>query len=156
MTTPVSRKLFMLGKHASFFFVTACLGLVAGCGGSGPTGTVSGTVTLNGSPIAAQVTFMNNEATASAVSDSATGQYSLVYGESNRIPLGTYNIAITAAPGSDEITDQDYEAMMEGDGASGTDSSAQSGIPTKFQRSSTSGLEFTVSEGDNSFDIKLE
>lgn len=146
----------MLGKHASFLFAIACLGLVPGCGGSGPAGTVSGTVTLNGSPVAAQVTFMNNEATASAVSDSSTGEYSLTYGESNRIPVGTYNIAITAAPGSDEVSDQDYEAMMEGGGASGTDTAAQSGIPTKYQRSSTSGLEFTVSEGANSFDIKLE
>lgn len=106
-------------------------------------------------PIAAQVSLKSETTTASGISDATTGTYTLMSGPSDSIPVGTYQIAVSDPP-ADEAVDTasaDYAAMMEGGAANVVN---ESEIPEKYSRFGSSGLEFTVTEGANSFDIELE
>ncbi|MDG2390286.1 MAG: hypothetical protein P8M30_13315 [Planctomycetaceae bacterium] len=142
---------------ASFFVVSAIF--LAGCGGdtgySGPTGTVSGTITLDDQPVAANLTFMNSidGFTASGVAD-GSGKFSLQSNGETAIPVGKYQVGVTAAADGPEM---DPEAAMKAsmeseDGSAGGSDSA---IPTKYASPAGSGLSFEVKEGDNSFEVKM-
>lgn len=127
--------------------------LSVGCGDTRPNGTISGTVTLNGQPHGALVTFVNEEGTASAVSDSATGQYTLQSGEGKRFPAGEYRVSVT--PAYDwELSEEEDEALREGR-ADAAAARPTTSIPEKYHRTSTSGLQYTVQQGKNTIDIEL-
>ncbi len=130
----------------------ACALLTLGCSGSGPSGTVSGTVTKGGQGIAAQVAFKSDTASVSGISD-ASGKFTLTNGDSANIPVGKYQVAVSEISSDATMSDADYEAMMTG-GA--TAPKTESKIPAKYASFGTSGLEFTVTEGKNTFDISLE
>ena len=134
------------------FGCLACLLLTVGCGSSGPSGTVSGTVTNGGQGIAAQVAFKSDTATVSGVSD-ASGKFTLTTGETENIPVGKYQVAVSEVSTDSTMSDADYEALMSG-GAKAP--KAVSKIPAKYASFGSSGLEFTIVEGENTFDIPLE
>jgi hypothetical protein len=129
--------------------------VIAGCGGSGPTGTVTGKVTKDGQPVAAQVSFKGETGTASGVSDAATGVYTLSTGESNAIVAGKYQIAVSDIVASEsDPAAADYAKMMEGGNSASTAKAAV--VPAKYNSFGSSGLECTVTEGPNTVDITLE
>jgi type 1 fimbria pilin len=141
--------------------------LVAGCGPggySGPTGTVSGTVTLNGEavPQGCSVAFVSDEGYTASGTVEAGGNYQLSVvtadGRSNDIPAATYKVSV-GPPAGAETSDADYDAMMD-QSASGQPESAagpeQGTIPAKFQAAATSGLSFDVKEGPNTINIELQ
>lgn len=136
--------------------VSLCLFLsfLSGCGGRGPTGTVTGKITKDGKPIAAQVSYKGESSTASATSDPATGIYTLRSGQVTDIPVGTYQIAVSEVSSAVDTQSADYAAMMTGGASGSTPKSSE--IPAKYKAFGTSGLEFTVNKGENTFDIELE
>ena len=142
--------------------------LLAGCeadGYSGPTGTVSGTVTLNGEPVpqGCTVVFIADAGHTASGEVGAGGEYSLSMtgksGQTNAIPAAKYQVCVT--PPAGEETSEDYEAMME-QSASGEGQASQEGpaqeevIPAAFRSTGTSNLAYEVQEGQNTIDIQLE
>lgn len=134
------------------------MALLQGCkrdGLGGPTGTVSGTVTLNGKPLGeVTVTFFgeNNGDTAMGVTQ-ADGTYTLLYGTGFSVPAGDYRVAVTTgiSPNAPPPNPGDLMKTMK------PGPLAKSSIPTKYQTASTSTLIAVVKEGTNpniSFDLK--
>lgn len=123
-------------------------------GYSGPTGTVSGTVTLDGNPVAANVSFLNTEKgySASGAADSS-GNYSLSTKGSNAIPVGKYQVAVTEPPAKEMSPEEAMEASLKSE--DGSIPATDSAIPSKYNSPGGSGLSFEVKEGDNSFEIKM-
>ncbi|QEG43546.1 peptidase associated/transthyretin-like domain-containing protein [Roseimaritima ulvae] len=132
--------------------LVGCAVLTMGCGASGPSGTVSGTVTMDGQGVPAQVAFKSDNATVSGISD-ASGAFTLTNGDSSSIPVGKYQVSVTDVSGDAQMSQADYDAMMTGGAAA---PKTESKIPAKYASFGSSGLEFTVTEGANTFDITLE
>lgn len=135
-----------------------CFILLAGCGSgeegyTGPVGSVSGTVTLDGSPIAANVSFINAKegftATSAAGSD---GSFTLNRNGSSEIPVGTYQVAVTEPPGAEMTPEQEMEAAMKSEDGSFKTTKI---IPAKYSSPASSGLSFEVKEGENTFEVKM-
>jgi hypothetical protein len=133
-------------------------------GYSGPTGTVSGTVTLNGQPVpqGCTVAVISDAGHTASGRVGAGGQYSLsVVGEGGKmsaIPAATYKVCVTPPAGAE--TSGDYDQMME-QSASGGGQAAEAPaqeeiIPAAFQTTATSGLSYQVEEGQQTIDIELE
>ena len=160
--------------HSSLWGLCAVLVVVGlipwtGCssgGYSGPTGEVSGTVTLNGAPVpqGCTVAFISDKGFTASGQVGADGKYELsVIGtggaKSNSVPAATYAVSVTA-PGTAGQSEADYDAMMEaesaGDAGAVEDKPADGTIPAKYQSAGTSGLSFEVKEGSNTIDITLE
>lgn len=116
---------------------------LAGCAPA--TGTVSGTITINGKPLTAgQITFQsevgNHDAFSAPITD---GHY-----ETGPIPAGPCKVTVIhssvakpAASGNDLVQ------------ARGSRSIA---VPDKYGRADSSGLTFTVKSGANTFDRDLQ
>lgn len=142
-----------MSKAISALAIYISVILFVGCGGSGPTGTVTGKVTKDGMPVAAQVSFKGETSSASGVSDASTGIYTLSSGESEGVLAGKYQIAVSEISSAVDTEAADYAAMMSGGSA---DAKPTSVIPAKYNSFGTSGLECTVAEGANTVDIDLE
>lgn len=138
--------------------------LVAGCGSdgySGPTGTVSGAVTLGGEAVAegCSVTFISDEGFTAVGVVGEGGNYQLSAGDTgDQIPVATYKVMVSDPPGP-EMSEADYDKMMESSGeetAASSDEASGAVIPTKYQITSTSELSFGVKEGPNTINIELQ
>jgi type 1 fimbria pilin len=149
--------------------VVAGLALWAGCdsgGYSGPSGTVSGTLTLNGKPVpqGCTVVFVSDKGFTATGQVGAGGNYQLsVVGKggttTSGVPAATYQVSVSP-PASGEGSEADYDAMMEksasGEGQPEASQAEAEVIPAKYQSSGTSGLSFDVKEGPNTIDIPLD
>ncbi len=156
------RSRFILTANSIFCVAvySSLLLAISGCSGndgsySGPTGTVTGTVTLDGKPVSANVVFMNSIEgfNASGVADDS-GSFSLQSNGNSEIPVGKYQVGVTAA---DSGAEMDPEAAMKAsleseDGSIGEGSST---IPAKYNSPAGSGLSFEVKEGGNNFEVKM-
>lgn len=139
--------------------------LVAGCGSdgySGPTGTVSGAVTLGGEAVAegCPVTFISDEGFTAVGVVGEGGNYQLSAGDTgDQIPVATYKVMVSDPPGP-EMSEADYDKMMEEPAGEDADASSDEAsgavIPVKYQLTSTSELSFEVKEGPNTINIPLE
>ena len=135
--------------------------MFGGCSSSsltGPTGMVTGTVTYNGEPVRAgcNVVFIH-QATSTPASGmiSADGSYELAMRGEKRVLAGEYKVSVSP-PASNEQVDENsegYEATMTGGGAAAT---VTVPFPDKYLLAETSGLAFTVKEGPNTFDVKMD
>lgn len=131
--------------------------LVLGCAERAdlePAGTVSGRVTFQQKPLPTGCTLMFvSDHTTAVGSVEPNGQYQLKSGDSNRIPVGKYRVAVNPpAPAN---------APLEGEETAGDDTTWLGEdygdlIPRKYRNVGTSGLAFEVQEGENTFDIKLQ
>lgn len=154
-----SRGLRAVLAAAGFVFLSGC----PGGGYSGPTGTVSGTVTLDGEPVpqGCTVAFVSDQGFAASGQLGAGGKYKLsVAGKGNEIPVATYKVTVTPSA-TGQMSDQDYEKMMQESASGGEKPKAESKpaeevIPAKYSSTATSGLSFNVKKGPNTIDIKLE
>ncbi len=107
----------------------------------GPTGTVSGTVTLKDKTLTAgTVVFLNPDA---GVGASGVVDTSGAYRIDSPVRTGTYQVAVQPPP---------LPAPHEMDK---TPMPPKTDIPAKFQDPTTSGLSATVKEGANTVDLKL-
>ena len=139
-----------------------CLAAIVGCGDgvSGPTGTVSGKVTYNGSPVPAgcTITFVHEETSVAATGKTgADGSYSLTMRGQERVSVGAYKISVSppaegAQPGPEDP--EAYKAVMQAGG--GDQAESKPAFPDKYLTTSTSGLTFTVEEGSNTYDLDMK
>ena len=133
-------------------------------GYAGPTGTVSGTVTLNGQPVpeGCTVAFVSDAGHTASGQVGAGGQYSLSVaregGMTSAVPAATYKVCVTppAAAESSEDYDQMMDAAASGEGQAGEAPPQEEVIPAAFQSTGTSGLSYEVKQGSNTIDVKLE
>jgi len=128
--------------------VAALAGVVllsAGCGGDLPTRPVSGTVTVGGKELKrGSITFVstvgNKDAYTAVIED---GKY-----KTEPIPVGLCKITVIVPPPRPGEGGHDMPAARK-DKDKGKDKSP---VPhPKYQETTTSGLEYTVVKGDNSY-----
>lgn len=127
--------------------------VLTGCGegGTEKTGKVSGTLTYKSAPLAnVVVTFTPVTGRPATGETDASGKFSLSsFGKSDGAVLGKHKISITdkpaggppAMPGTPEAANQ----------AAGVDR-----FPAKYKSAATSGLEFDVQAGSNTWDQDLK
>jgi hypothetical protein len=148
-------------------FLTASL---PGCGGglddayTGPTGTVTGTVKLDGNPVstACNISFLNLEKGYNASARTGTdGSYELKFKDGTaNVPVGKYNVTVLSdSSGAAQLSPaeamEQSMAQQEKGAADAVVGGANGPIPQKYSSPTTSGLSFEVKEGDNSIDIPL-
>ena len=122
-----------------------CVGCTKG-GLDAPTGTVSGTVSIQGKPLTeGVVTFFgeNNGDTATAEVQS-DGSYSLKYGDGFSVPAGDYRVSINSGIGKPTVIDP-QELMKRG-----PQPVLKNPIPEKYRDPKTSSLIAVVKAGSNS------
>ena len=132
------------------------IGLVSGCGSSGPAmGRVSGKVMYKDQPIAnATVTFLPDATgaqSATGITDES-GVYRLsTFGKNDGALVGKHRVNVVArAPFEGKLPPGAGEAMLEE-----FQSSGKPLIPMKYFNVETSGLTFDVASGSNEFDLIL-
>jgi hypothetical protein len=139
-----------------------------GCGETLKTEPVSGTVTLDGSPVEkAMISFMpkdkNIGLSATGLTD-AEGKYTLtaidttaVHG-AGTLP-GEYMIAVIKTEVSEFVSQEEADekgiAATDSGGGPSTGGETTYLVPKKYSEFPTSGLTYTVVEGDNKYDIKI-
>ena len=138
-------------RRVSFILLVA-----AGCGGTaevdlGPTGTVSGFAMIDGKPLApeTQIVFLEPAKgyCASGYLD-AGGNYKATSWNDGNLPVGTYKVTVQPPP-PPELSAE--EALSD----HGEKSNPPAEFPEKYREAATSGLEFTIAEGENTYAIEL-
>lgn len=124
--------------------LTALLGAVvlAGCGPTeAPSGTVSGTVTLDGAPVeSGEITFVSSDGGAAA-GPITNGQFKL----EGSLPLGEYIVGVGPAQ------------LTEAPGAEGDTAAAPTtAVPAGYHTPATSGITHNVQAGANTVTIDLK
>jgi hypothetical protein len=146
-----------------FGAITVCAALVmfsTGCSSEPPTAAVSGTVTLKGQPLAhGRVAFLSEDGrTATAVIEN--GKYNIP-----NVPVGKVKAAVTVPSSSDTATANQVmkkmggmAKMMQEKGISvggGSKGEKAIDLPKKYQDADSSGLNFEVKRGSNTFNIEM-
>jgi hypothetical protein len=131
---------------------------VVGCGSggySGPTGAVTGRVTLDGQPIpqGSVVSFVSEAGFTATATVSSDGSYQLQTAGNPEIPVSTYKVSIV--PPAQAMSETDYDKYMSGEGGDATETPSEV-IPPKYADPATSGLSFDVEQGANTINIELE
>lgn len=128
--------------------LTATTFAMAGCGGgggrqpTGPTGTVSGTVTFQGQPVTEGTVRLYNPSTAEESTgplDSA-GKFQL----SQPVPVGTYKVTVLPPKEPDPQIGVPYQPKE------------HKNIPQKYRSELTSDLTTDVKEGPNTVTVDLQ
>jgi len=139
----------------------SCVLAVVGCGGGsspahGPTGTVTGKVTVNGKsvPNGCTVVFVHEKTNVPASGIvGGDGSYSAA-----KVLAGPNKVSITP-PAKATTVDQSnmdaYKAAMMGKKDAGP-KGTPAPFPTKYLTPEKSGLSVTVKEGANTYDIELK
>jgi len=132
-----------------------CFCVVVGCGKSkpqGPTGTVHGRITHQGTPLDAgsRVFFTGDNFSGSGVVGE-DGKFSLQSLEEHRIPAGKYQISV-GPPSGPELTPEEQMKRYDAGEVAGDDPK----IPQKYRNSETSELSFEVKPNvDNECNLDL-
>lgn len=141
--------------------VATCSGCgSSGDGYSGPRGTVSGTITVDGKPLQSgcQVLFMATKGgytAAGVVGDG--GKYTLTYAQGN-VPAVEYQVQLTApvataAPQQADPAQMGAQMKLTKKAKGGA---SDGPFPAEYGSISTSKMSFTVKEGDNTADFALK
>jgi hypothetical protein len=152
----------VFGSVSAFLPQMLLVSVLVGCGGrgdgySGPRGTVSGTVTVDGKPLqkGCQVIFIASVGhTAAGVIDEA-GKYTLVYSDGD-VPAVEYQVQLTS-PISTATQQADPAEMAQKMKLSAKAGGAanEAPFPAKYGSTSSSTMSFTVKEGPNTADFAL-
>lgn len=129
----------MKAIHTTALSVSAACLLALGCGSAEPTGSVSGTVTLDGESVAAGEVTISSDKGFAATTELKGGSFKF----SENIPLGKYTFTVGPPP----LT----EAPGEGGESAKLDANQ---IPDGYTDETQSDLTHEVTEGDNT--VKLE
>jgi hypothetical protein len=127
----------------------------AGCSGEfdyGPTGTVSGRLTMDGKPLkeGTQVAFMQLEKGYIAFGPTdPDGNFTVSSWNEGQLPVGQYTVMIQP-PGGVQTKEPTAEELLAGKGKV-----AATQFPMKYSQTSTSGLKYEVKEGENRFEIDI-
>ena len=141
------------------FFAAIALLVTCGCGGAGygPTGTVTGKLTMEGSPVSAgyAVSFMQMEKgfLAYGITD-AEGKFQVKSWNDGNMPVGKYNVMI-APPVSDEAA-ANLSAEDRFEQEQVRTAKAKQTLPARNRETTTSGIEYDIAQGSNNFDIDLK
>lgn len=147
--------------------------VLAGCGSADEkqvvTGKVSGRVTLDGKPVqpGCVLTFLPVSAGAEISSGLVLddGTFVATSGDISGIPIGEYRVIVSPPPLSpedeEELTKKNSQAVMSAlinkspKELEKVEYPQDAVVPRKYWRDTTSGLTFTVKEGDNkaAFDL---
>ncbi len=123
----------------------------------GPTGRVTGRLTMDGAPLSAGsgVCFMEPMAgfLAFGMTD-ADGKFSVDSWNEGNLPVGKYKVWLASPPGAAPREMTSEERMDHPELAA--EPKVRLEFPRKYVDKKTSGLEFDVKEGDNHFDINVE
>ena len=151
----------MQRPYFDVIIIVVLLASSIGCGGaSGPTGTISGKLTLNGSPApqGTHVQFLS-DAGASSAEVSGDGSFTIM-----GVAIGSYKVMVTPGVGSASSGAMDPETAMRlayGEGPDGTGKNpdafkADAAIPAKYTDIATSEVSFDVKEGVNDFSLDMK
>jgi len=138
----------MMPMRFALTLVFLVVPVLVGCGGAGggsKTGTVSGTVTLSGSPFTeGRVSLYSPKASAGAQGTlDNDGKFTV----DGALPVGEYTVSVL--PPSPPDPQPGVAPVL-------PKSPAQGGIPVKYRNATTSGLTFQVEPGKNTLDVKME
>jgi hypothetical protein len=120
----------------------------------GPTGKVSGKLTMEGKPLSpgTQVVFMHPEKGYAAFGNTdAAGAYKITSWNDGNMPIGPYQVMIQAPAGNDDPESMTPEQMLDPE----IEGIKEAEFPFKYRQTSTSGLSFEVKTGENTIDIDL-
>jgi hypothetical protein len=143
-------------RIAALIAVLLLLVAIAGCSSGvdyGPTGTAAGRLTMDKKPLqtGTQVVFMHPEkGYASFGTTDADGNFKITSWNEGKLPIGKYQVTIQAPVGAD-LDGKSAEELL----APQTGELSQAEFPFKYRQTSTSGLEYEVKTGPNSFEIDL-
>jgi hypothetical protein len=145
-------------------FTLIFLAGVLGCGGDsgrGPTGTISGKVTLNGKPVPAgtRVNFASNTGDATSAEISGDGSFTIM-----GVTVGSYQVSFSPpAARSEALSPEEAMKMAHGTGPGGAGANPKAlaeattdAVPKKYTDFSTSGVTFDVKEGSNDFVLDMK
>lgn len=128
------------------WFPVAFLIAVAGCGQKEPLARVSGTVTFEGEPVAEALVIFSGEAQGTHMTAKVVdGKYTVKRAKAKGIPPGDYRVAV-----SPPIEDHPVGPILEPPKRTRTPN-----IPERYHRPETSGLRFTLVDGDNTVDVAM-
>lgn len=157
-------------RLAVTFGLLIALGFCSGCSESAgskkpPTFPVSGTVTMNGQPVAdAMVVFVPTakEGQSAVAKTNAEGKYqATTFSTGDGALAGEYLVKVSkhdtppAAPGAGRSLSHEEEQKIYVEKTTPTEP-PKSYLPSKYENESTSGLKHTVFDGPTTFDIKIE
>jgi len=133
--------------------------LIAGCGPNyGPTGKITGRLTLDGKPLppGQNVAFMEmvKGFLAYGTTD-ADGKFEVKTFNEGEMPIGVYKVQVAAAPASAKDAAQ-ASAEDRFEKPEVLAPRTASTFPKKYTDFVTSGIEFDVKQGDNHFDVDLK
>lgn len=139
------------------FAILLFVALLVGCSDDpyGPTGKVTGKLTLDGKllPAGHAVSFMQMEQgfLAYGITD-AEGNFEVKSWNDGDMPLGKYNVMIAPPGGEADTSSMSAEDRFEQGQASGK---TKLTFPARYRETTTSGLQYDIVEGKNHFDIDL-
>ena len=143
--------------------IACCIAAVAcvGCGESGPPlGQVSGTVTMDGAPLAnALVTFTPEAGGRGSMGKTdANGKYELAFVDSKGALIGAHKVSVTtiqeSSGGTTEMSSDSPEYANQGSSADYDKAVVKEPIPEKYNTKTE--LTFDVKAGANTYDIPLK
>lgn len=143
-----------VGRAAAAVWVMAVA--LAGCGPTPPpTGTVSGLITYKGQPVTAgTVTFRNDDkGLVAGMRLDSEGRYELRYAGGKKIPVGDYGVVIS--PPEPYLPNAAELATAAASADAAPPPVASPVIPKRYRSPQTSGLNFTVNPGPNTFDLDM-
>jgi hypothetical protein len=129
-----------------------------GCGGDsyGPTGKVTGKLTIDGKklPGGHAVSFMQMEKgfLAFGITDDE-GKFEIKSWNNGNMPIGKYKVMI-APPSGGDVTNLSADELFDKPELSSPKSRVQ--FPSRYRETTTSGLEYEITQGENRFDIDLK
>lgn len=140
--------------------LSATLLFVLGCGGEGygPTGKITGRLTMDGKPLAAgtAVSFMQMEKgfLAFGLTD-ADGKFEVGSWNKGDMPVGTYKVML-APPSAPTKPAKEVSASEAFENPELLEPTVKADFPPKYRDTNTSGLEYEIKSGPNHFDIDLK
>lgn len=138
--------------------------MLSGCNGGpgagGPTGTVTGRVTIGGQPLeeSVVVTFLGQDGSPATALTAPDGRYELTILTSRSIPVGHYKIGISPYDPTESAASAPVDPRQVLDvktGASTARTQWNSQVPARYGNPATSGLERDVKSGPNAIDLEI-